>query len=74
MGNDQSGDMSGAALTLQSQGSEHLWSLELNRGKTGEGEGVCVFSRTQGGGTPDDLCKAGLEVSGIRSTFLLSFS
>ena len=32
--------MSGA-LPLQSQGPEHLWSLELNRGKGGEGEGVC---------------------------------
>ena len=29
------------ALPLQSQGPKHLWSLELNRGKGGEEEGVC---------------------------------
>ena len=66
-GNDLSSEgvgMSGA-LPLQSQGPEHLWSLELNRGKGGEGEGVCVFSRTFGKGTQDDLCRAGLEVYGL---------
>lgn len=56
--------MSGV-LPLQSQGPEHLWSLELNRGKGGEGEGVCLFTRTFGKGTQDDLCRAGLEVSGL---------
>ena len=61
MGNDQSLGMEGS-LPLQSQGPEHLWNLELNRGKGGEGEGVCVFSRTFGNGTQDDQCKAGLEV------------
>ena len=65
MGNELSSEgigMSGA-LPLQSQGPEHLWSLELNRGKGGEGEGVCLFTRTFGKGTQDDLCRAGLEVS-----------
>lgn len=66
MGNDQSVGMDGG-LTLQSEGAEHLWSLQLNRGKTGEGEGVGVFTRTRDGGTQDDLCRAGLEVRRIRS-------
>ena len=66
MGNDQSVEMDGG-LTLQSEGAEHLWSLQLNRGKAGEGEGVGVFTRTRGGGTQDDLCRAGLEVRRIRS-------
>lgn len=68
MGNEiSSGSVDGmaGALPLQCQGVEHLWSLELNRGKGGEGEGVCVFSRTFGNGTQDDLCRAGLEVSGV---------
>ena len=79
MGNEFSSEgvgMSGAllvsrgqtsALPLQSQGPEHLWSFELNRGKGGEGEGACLFSRTFGKGTQDDLCtcRAGLEVSGL---------
>ena len=58
------------ALVLHSQGPEHLWSLELNRGKSREGEGVCVFSRTHGKGTQDDLCKSGLEVLIICSPLL----
>ena len=66
MGNDQSVGMDGG-LTLQSEGAEHLWSLQLNRGKAGEGEGVGVFTRTRGGGTHDDLCRSGLEVRRIRS-------
>ena len=66
MGNDQSVEMDGG-LTLQSEGAEHLWSLQLNHGKAGEGEGVGVFTRTRGGGTQDDLCRAGLEVRRIRS-------
>ena len=68
MGNElSSGGVAGmaGALPLQCQGAEHLWSLELNRGKGGEGEGVCVFSRTFGNGAQDDLCRAGLEVSGV---------
>lgn len=71
MGNDQSVGMDGG-LALQCQGTEHLWSLELNRGKSGEGEGVCVFTRTQGKGTQDNLCKAGLEVRRVHSLFLLT--
>ena len=75
MGNDVSSvgvGMSSVALPLQSQGPEHLWSLELNRGKGGEGEGVCVFSRTFGKGTQDDLCRAGLEVCGKNTTIPFS--
>lgn len=71
MGNDQSVGMDGG-LALQCQGAEHLWSLELNRGKSGEGEGVCVFTRTQGKGTQDNLCKAGLEVRRVHSLFFLT--
>ena len=54
-------------LTLQFEGAEHLWSLQLNHSGTGEGKDMGVFTGTRGRGTQDDICKAGLEVRRIHS-------
>ena len=76
MGNELSSEgvgMSGV-LPLQSQGPDHLWRLELNRGKGSEGEGVCLLIRTFGKGMQDKLCRAGLKVSLLPVIKIVTFS
>lgn len=64
MGNESSSEMAeGSGMMLQTQGEQDLWTLRLQRGPEGEGEGVCVFSRKPGKGAQAELCKAAVEVS-----------
>lgn len=65
MGNESSVQMAERGVKLQAQGEEHLWTLCLERGPEGEGEGACIFSRKPGKGAQADLCRAAVEVSSI---------
>ena len=61
MGNEPSVEAE-RGVKLQCQGEEHLWTVCLERGPNGEGEGACIFSRSPGQGAEADLCRAAVEV------------
>lgn len=68
MGNESSSEMNeDGGMALQTQGEQDLWTLRLQRGPGGEGEGVGVFTRKPGEGALAELCMTAVEVRGSRS-------
>lgn len=70
MGNGSSSELEmdeRSGVKLLTQGEEDVWTLHLQRGPEGEGEGVCVFSRKPGKGAQAELCKAAVEVRSERA-------
>ena len=59
MGNEESSGVDTGETNLQTQDSDHLWTI-FHREE--EEEGVSVFTHVPGRGSQSDLCRTGMEV------------